>query len=269
MQLSIFYRTGSGELRENNQDSLAIDDEIPPLEMSAAAQRQLDDSQSRVLLVADGMGGQNSGEIASRLTAERLRTRLKRPPLGENGIVDALRETNRDVFDEMIAHPEQSGMGSTVAGVVIADGDSWVFNVGDSRSYRFRDRYLEQLSQDDSADTVSYGDSETQAKTGRITQCLGGASQFVEIDPHVRQVRLTPGSQLLLCSDGLSDVVSLDVMEVACAEPSGLQVVDTLFEAAMSAGGPDNISIILVRLENVFSNGAPDPGASGKEPPIV
>lgn len=260
MRLEIFYRTGRGKVRARNEDSLAVDDEAPPLEMSTSAWRLLDTDQPRILLVADGMGGENSGEIASRLVGERLARRLKEITLGESSIVEMLRKTNRDVFDEMIVHPELGGMGSTVAGMVIASNDGWIFNVGDSRTYRFQDRFLEQLSRDDSADSVSYGDADNHPKTGRITQCLGGARQFIEIDPHVRRVRLATGSQFLLCSDGLSDVVSLDDMELACAEANGVQVVDALFEAAMTAGGPDNISIVLVRVEE--KDGPTIPGTS-------
>jgi serine/threonine protein phosphatase PrpC len=260
MRLQIFYRTGRGRVRAHNEDSLAIDDDIPRLEMSASVQRVLDTDRPRVVLVADGMGGENSGEIASRLVGERLAMRLKEITLGQSSIVDMLRKTNRDVFDEMTVRPELGGMGSTVAGMVIANGDGWTFNVGDSRTYRLQDRYLEQLSHDDSADSVSYGHADNHAKTGRITQCLGGARQFIEIDPHVRRVRLATGSQFLLCSDGLSDVVSLDDMELACAEANGVQVVDALFEAAMTAGGPDNISIVLIRVEK--KDGPTIPGTS-------
>ena len=128
------------------------------------------------------------------------------------------------------------GMGTTVAGLMLAPGRAVWFNVGDSRLYRCRDGRIEQLSVDD----VPPG-----PRSGLITQTLGGAPVFVPIAPHIGGQELMLPSRFLLCSDGLTDMLPDDEIERALAE-SDEDAVRALFAAAMQAGGVDNISVIVV-----------------------
>jgi serine/threonine protein phosphatase PrpC len=236
--------THTGRVREHNEDTVAVGEWVRNEPMEAPERFSLDAERPVVVLVADGMGGHNAGEVASRLAAERLGHVLARADLDAAEIEAALLSVNREIFDRMRERPEWLGMGTTVVGLVFAGDRAWAFNVGDSRGYRVQDGFLAQITTDDTRDAVAYGEAGPGRKTGAITQALGGAPSFVEILPHVQGVRVRPGSVFLLCSDGLSDMVGLDDMEAALSDDLG-QSARALFDKAMAAGGEDNVSIVL------------------------
>jgi serine/threonine protein phosphatase PrpC len=194
-------------------------------------------------LVADGMGGYAAGEEASRRVAFRLMEAV--PEVAdETGITVLLRQVNGELFDVMDENPQWLGMGTTVVGMVLrAAGIIW-FNLGDSRLYRYRDGFLRQLSLDDVPDPYAEG----QQRSHRITQALGGAPAFIEITPHTGTEPLMSDWRYLLCSDGLTDMLDVATIEAMMAEDD-VATVTALFERAMAAGGEDNMSIILVRIE--------------------
>ena len=237
--------THRGRVREVNEDSFAITNWI----RDGEAHSQLEPTPM-MALIADGMGGHSRGEVASRLVAHQLRQELAHSELLSNDdVADALRSCNRAVFDASRQSSETHGMGSTVVGVIVTDDKVLVFNVGDSRCYRFRDGYLTQLSIDDTADPPSYGDHSPSEKSGRITQALGGAETYMDIEPHLKELQPALGLILLLCSDGLTDMLSPDQIEASLHDDLAVSVA-TLQNAALGAGGYDNISIILLRLES-------------------
>ena len=135
----------------------------------------------------------------------------------------------------MAADRSFRGMGTTVAGLLLSAARVLWFNVGDSRVYRYRDGSLQQLS----VDHVPPG-----LRSGIITQSLGGGFGFVPIEPDIGADDLAVPSRWLVCSDGLTDMI--DDTEIArCLEDNDEEAARKLFEAAMAAGGDDNISIIL------------------------
>jgi serine/threonine protein phosphatase PrpC len=193
-------------------------------------------------LVADGMGGHAAGEEASRLAAFRLAESV--PSLdGEPAVAAFLRQVNREIFDAMRENSQCRGMGTTVAGLMVRPGGVLWFNVGDSRVFRYRDRFLRQLSIDDVPDL----DVGRTGRSGSLTQALGGAATFIEVVPHVGTDPLVPGWRYLLCSDGLTDMVDLAAIEAAMAAADAAAVT-RLFERAMIPG-QDNISIIVATIE--------------------
>jgi serine/threonine protein phosphatase PrpC len=243
LQARVIAFTHQGAVRSHNEDTIAVGGWVhnAPMEAPRPMVHALD--RPLLCLVADGMGGHAAGEEASRLAALRL-AEFAPTVADAAGISAAVRRVNREIFHAMREDARRLGMGTTVAGILIrGDGILW-FNVGDSRLFRYRDRMLRQLSIDDVLDP----DADPRFRLPMITQALGGAPTFVEVEPHVGVEPLAPGARYLMCSDGLTDMVDLAAIE---AELGGDDVtaVAELFDAAMFAGGHDNISMVLVRIE--------------------
>lgn len=187
-------------------------------------------------LVADGIGGHVAGEVASQIVVELLR-----PVLGSltnrREITLAVNAANNGLFATMERHPALEGMGTTIAGAILHEGHALVFNTGDSRIYLHHQAELTQISEDD----VVGGKM--------LTQCLGGFVGPTWLDPHVREIRLPPGAKLLLCTDGLTDMVADDhiaaILGLGNAEPAEL-----LVQAALDAGGIDNVSAVVIEIRS-------------------
>jgi serine/threonine protein phosphatase PrpC len=243
LQARVTAFTHQGAVRDQNEDTIAVGSWVRNAPMDAPRQTVHEIGGLLLCLVADGMGGYAAGEEASRRAAFRL-VEVVPEVADESGITVLLRQVNGEIFDVMRENPQWLGMGTTVVGMVLrTDGIIW-FNLGDSRLYRYRDGFLRQLSLDDVPDPYAEG----QQRSHRITQALGGAPAFIEVTPHTGTEPLVPGWRYLLCSDGLTDMLDVATIEAMMAEDD-VATVTALFERAMAAGGEDNMSIILVRIE--------------------
>ena len=162
-----------------------------------------------ICLVADGMGGQPAGEVASRSVAERL-SRRAAEATDEAAVARLLHEANDALFARMNERPACYGMGATVAGVALAPSGVLAFNVGDSRVYRVEAGGLVQLSTDDTPGP-KLPDGRTAVYTSSIiTQVLGGYGPDQpgeRLVPHVLSEPLADGARYLICSDGLTDLL--------------------------------------------------------------
>ena len=186
-------------------------------------------------LVTDGMGGHVGGEVASRLAIEILRPVLASLASSEQMQL-TLNAANKALFDTMKHQPELSGMGTTIAGALL-DGDrTFLVNVGDSRIYQHLNGKLTQLSLDHVVEGYM------------LTQCLGGFRPGARIEPHVREIALMPGMRLLLCSDGLTDMISDDTI-AALLEEQSPDPAKLLVQAALDAGGMDNVSAVVIEIQ--------------------
>lgn len=235
LAVRILAFTHAGAVRPHNEDCLAVGGRIESAPMTEPIEIVHDLAQPVVLMVCDGMGGHNAGEVASDLAIRKL---VRDLPGGaaESALAESLRRANQIVFDAAAIEPGRAGMGTTVAGIRIAAEGAFWFNVGDSRIYRYRNGFMRQLSIDDSG------------PTGGLTQALGGAGAFIDVEPHVGDEPVVAGWRYLICSDGLTDMVSFEEIEAALAEAPEI-AVRRLFDAAMAAGGHDNISILLALVE--------------------
>ena len=226
--------THRGLLREHNEDSITVAGWVSDVAMSGLRRSRHELAAPLLCAVADGMGGHAAGEIASRYAIKRLAAE----PFAAaeaSAVAAVLAAINAELYQTMRSDRSLAGMGTTVAGLLLAAGRALWFNIGDSRIYRHRDGSLRQLSIDD----VPAG-----ARSGIITQSLGGALAFAPVDPHIGVGDLEIPSRWLICSDGLTDMV--DAAEIEhCMAGSDEQAARRLFEAAMAAGGADNISIVL------------------------
>jgi serine/threonine protein phosphatase PrpC len=239
--------THQGAVRADNEDTIAVRDWIKRLPMKAPVMLEHEVATPLICLVADGMGGHAAGEVASRTVAEHL-SRRAAEAADVATLAQLLHDANAELFALMQESPVWAGMGTTVAGMVVAPSGILVFNVGDSRVYRIERDGLVQLSTDDTPGP-KLADGRTAAMTSNlVTQSLGGAYQLAGIDPHVLSKPLEDGARYLICSDGLSDLLERRAMEGLLGDDDAASA-GALFEAAMAQGGDDNISLILLRLE--------------------
>lgn len=225
------------------------------------------DADRKLVVLADGMGGYQAGEVASQLAIDVVRedssdATLTEADLGridpETGISVAMRQlrgaiekANNRICSVARGREELNGMGTTIVAARFYDGRVGIAHVGDSRCYRLREGVLEQLTRDHSyvQDQLEKGlISEDEAKhspqKNLITRALG-IDAIAEAD--VQEFRTRPGDSYLLCSDGLSDLVDDKSIEaVLVSENSPTDRTKTLIDVANSNGGRDNISVILV-----------------------
>ncbi|MDF3289563.1 MULTISPECIES: PP2C family protein-serine/threonine phosphatase [Streptomyces] len=232
-----------GLVREHNEDSLAAG----PWTLCGTV---TDNPQTLlfpfgtplVVAVADGLGGQPGGEVASALTVRRL-SRVGRALDTESNLRDALKACNHDVYAAADANPALRTMGTTVAGVVVLPESALAFNIGDSRVLAVGQDGLRQLSVDDNPPLAP-----GQRTTNIVTQTLGGAVEFRDVNPHVRCHPLTEDARFLVCTDGLTDPVPDEELDSLLQEYEDGRAAFELWKAAIEAGGPDNITLAVVRI---------------------
>jgi serine/threonine protein phosphatase PrpC len=241
--LAVSALSHDGALREHNEDSLAVGPWTTCASTTLTPQTFVFPVENPLTVaVADGLGGHPGGEFASTLVVQEL-SRLAGTLADERSVRAALDSANRVVYDAAGRYHGLLGMGTTVAGVVLAGGELIVFNVGDSRVYGSSREGLTRLSVDDSP-PLAPGETSTSI----VTQTMGGSPGHTSIDPHVATVALDPAARYLVCSDGLTDVVDDESIGSLLARYSGLEAAVELWRAAMQAGGPDNITVAVVEL---------------------
>lgn len=238
--------THRGAVRQVNEDALVMGAlTVAGGSMNAPARCLLPVQEPLVLAVADGLGGHAAGEIASEHAVHRM-AESGFQLVGPEPMRTLLQHIDEEIREHSVQNEEFSGMGTTVAGLLLTEEGIYWFNVGDSRTYRIRNSHLEQLSDDDSPPTVP-GEDGRPTSTNFITQSLGGSSS-TQMQPHVGQDHESGAEGWLMCSDGLSDLVTDDEMnQILAGADSDEAVVRDLWQAAMKASGRDNISIVLVR----------------------
>ncbi|MBB4587910.1 serine/threonine protein phosphatase PrpC [Rhizobium leguminosarum] len=193
-----------------------------------------------LVMVADGMGGHARGEIASEISLQELERRTDNL-LDQHGIIPAIRGANRVVYDLAASNPAYRGMGSTLVGAQMDEEVCTWFNVGDSRAYLCRSKRLQQLSKDH-VPPMAKGATRSHA----ISQSLGGAPYFREVTPSIGSLDLTLGDRILLCSDGLTDVVSDDEIASIICFDGPAACVASLLDLVLSKGAPDNVTVIVL-----------------------
>jgi protein phosphatase len=257
--------THNGLVRSNNEDSILCDGWMrnrpmdEPIEFSFAP----DSSEVRVFALADGLGGHSSGEVASQFALSRLCSAVAGSAAVSKDSLDALiQDVHKSLFNISAADPIYRGMGATVAGLLVEPkGLVHLFHVGDSRIYRREDRFLQLLTKDDRLESDGYGEANLGSHSkSSLLQCLGGLREFSQIDPHVTWFEMSDVPEtFLLCSDGVSDMISQDEMEESMSD-SHQTTVRTIFERVRNAGAKDNVSIIIVEVS---------PGSRPHETPLI
>ncbi len=223
-----------------------------------------------VFVVADGMGGAQAGEVAARIAVEAFKDGLDGSGATEERLASRAREANRRIFELASTDHDRAGMGTTLTAAYLDGSELAIAHVGDSRAYLFRDASLTRLTQDHSLvdELVRRGKlSEEEAaehpQRSIITRALG-PEPSVEVDTWTYPVR--SGDVLLLCSDGLTSMVSEEqVTEILGRSQRLDDAAQALIDEANRAGGRDNITVVLVRLEEVEAGS----DGNGDAPTIV
>src|SRR3954452_8555212 len=220
-----------------------------------------------LFVVADGMGGAQSGEVASEMAVEAFGAGIPHGHSPAEGLVRIIETANQRIHQRSRAESQRAGMGTTVTAAYVGENSVTVAHVGDSRCYRVRDGELERLTDDHSlvGDLVRLGklteeQAETHPQRSVITRALGPEPN-VMVD--VEEFGARAGDLFLVCSDGLTAMVREDKLKPLLVGHSGSldQLGHDLIAAANAAGGRDNITVILFTLEEVDGSAMGAPGA--------
>ena len=254
LSVEVAGKSDVGCVRQNNEDNFGYD------------------SRYGIYVVCDGMGGQAAGEVASKMAVDVVLTYFREaskngsfPPVGTplenvseraNTLGSAIHLANEAIYEAAAHHAAQSGMGSTIVGVLVDQGFYSIGHAGDSRIYRVRQGAIEQLTRDHSLvmEQVRRGlltmeEAQHSEMQNIIIRALGPEEK---VQPDLDDQMAQPGDVLLLCSDGLIRHVPDDsILEVVQGTISLQLMADRLIEAARDGGGSDNITVLLLRFEEL------------------
>jgi protein phosphatase len=240
--------TDTGQRRDNNEDNILVD------------------TSHALAIVADGMGGHNAGEVASQLAIDvtsqfliaglHIESRMDDAFSSAEPMQDLLEKSiqlaNRKIIEESSNDDSKSGMGTTIVCLVFCNNWFVIGNIGDSRCYRFRNGEINQLSEDHSwiqgmvaRGTIKKDDAKKHPQRGLLLQALGNT----EIKPTFTSGCPQAGDVFVLCSDGLTEVVSNNTIGFVLKQNGSPQkTAEKLVHLANENGGPDNISVIVVKI---------------------
>src|SRR5256884_8152646 len=255
LRLDVAQLTDVGRKREHNEDNMAY---VIPKDPQVMAKK------GALFIVADGMGGHAAGEVASEIAVDTVSNVYYQDDSDDvaYSLLHAIKRANALIHQRAAENMLRSGMGTTCVAAVLRGNMAYIANVGDSRAYLVRDGQVKQVSQDHSwvAEQVRAGlltedQARTHAQRNVITRCLGTQAD-VEIDVFPEQ--LEDKDALVLCTDGLSGLVSDEDLQRIVNQFVPQESVYHLVERANENGGPDNITAIVVHVQE-----------TGWEPPNV
>jgi protein phosphatase len=245
-----------GQVREHNEDHLLVGDLDAKLPVDVTEPWAVTSDQGPLLVVCDGMGGVEGGEIASELAAQVMWREMKRTPATRDPEVfarllrRAVRVANHDVHAMARREPGLRGMGTTLSAAGVVGDRLVIATVGDSRAYVLRCGALVQVTRDQSLQSAllaaGHTANEAASAGGAILQALGVGP---DVDPSLSIIELRCGDRVMLCSDGLHGLVGDPALALLVAEPHSVaDAVKLLIAAARAAGGSDNITAIVCEL---------------------
>ncbi len=263
MTVSFAGLTDVGESRDHNEDGFLIFDMVADTDVIEAASEHPLDQRPLLLAVSDGMGGAQAGEVASALTLEALREHASGAVqhLGgsetaglEAWLAEGIHRANRRVLEAGRRDSSAQGMGATATAALVFPGAAVLAHVGDSRAYHIRQGQLRQLTTDHTfvgklvaQGQLSAEEAENHEQRHVLLQAVG-VKEVVEVD--ALTVVLRSGDQVLLCSDGLYDLISDEgIAETLAAGGTPLSQCRALITAANSLGGFDNTTVIILHVD--------------------
>lgn len=252
--MRVVSKTNVGMVRSNNEDSFLV-------------------REPYLFVVADGMGGHAAGEIASRATLKAFEAATHELRVGFEGdasnvLKEAFIKANEHVFKMAVSNEEYTGMGTTMTALYLqADNTAYVAHIGDSRMYLFRHGVLMQVTQDHTYVTklleerkITRQEAQIHPKRHMLMRAIG-VEEEIEFD--VIPFTVEAGDRLLLCTDGLSDMLT-EMEMTAIMEQEDLDAVgEALIEKALDNGGRDNVTLVLIDLGEEKEVGLSDNGEQG------
>ena len=237
------FKTDNGKMRERNEDSLFV---MP---------------QEEIYIVADGVGGQNSGELASSTAVKSIAEYIKANSL--HGIVDeenlriyfweCIKNANQIIYQTAKRSIENAGMATTVVLLHLAKGNAFFVNVGDSRAYIYRGGQISQVTEDHTyvnelvkGGSITKEQAEIHPQKNMITRALGGNDKIL---PDFYRLETMKNDIIILCTDGLYGELTVDeIRDLAAASNSMSTLSRNLVQRANQNGGNDNITVICLKI---------------------
>ena len=250
MRIEVGVASDIGQVREGNEDSYVV--------------------EAPLYAVADGMGGHRGGEVASSLALDTIEAMFR---AGDGTLADQVRAANRAVHERSLQDRRVSGMGTTVTAVVVEDTTVRLAHVGDSRAYLLRAGDLRQITADHTlvarmvtAGEISRQEADVHPHRNVLTRSIGTEAS-VKVDEG--DLVLLDDDRLLLCSDGLTDMVSEDqIKAILEAEPDPQRAANRLVKAANRAGGVDNITALLLHAHAEGGDAPATPTPPSRRPDV-
>ncbi|APB30483.1 MULTISPECIES: Stp1/IreP family PP2C-type Ser/Thr phosphatase [Vagococcus] len=250
--MQIEFQTSVGRKRKNNQDTVGV---------------YKNKKNITLAIVADGMGGHQAGDTASYLAVTGLgevweETMLTQKDDVCDWLVDHIQEENARIFDQGSINPEMFGMGTTIVSTVILEDELILAHVGDSRAYIVRDEEIKQLTDDHSLvnELIKTGEisaemAQNHPKKNILVRSIGVPGE-VEVD--ISLISFKPQDMILLCSDGLTNMLTDDeIKEVMLTDSLLKNRVEKLIELANIAGGTDNITVLIIDFDDDLQEDTP------------
>lgn len=243
--MEVAFKSHIGHIRQVNEDSADV---------------YYRENNTVLAVVADGMGGHQAGDVASQMTLQKLQESFAVVDLNKDiagwseWLLEAIKAANHYVYQYSLENAQYQGMGTTIVAALFLDSDYIVAHVGDSRVYRFADQQLHQITEDHSlvyelvrSGQLTQEEADSHPQRNIITRALG-TEEEVEID--LKVLSYLGGEQLLLCSDGLSNMVQDSaITEILSKSDTVEEKVNELIHRALEAGGDDNISLVVIQTE--------------------
>ena len=236
--MHIAYKTDVGRQREINEDSILVD------------------QGKGIFLLADGLGGHQAGEVASALCVNEihryLREKIDRITLKEvpNLLIEAVVHAHKTIKVKSMSDPKLLGMGTTIVALLIKDHDAYICHAGDSRAYIIRDG-IKQITKDHTytghlENDIMLKELYSRTRSPILSQAVG---TVMKIEPEINHIGLKAGDIILICSDGLTDMLSdEEISEITLRHENKInEAADMLVNEANNRGGRDNISVILIK----------------------
>jgi serine/threonine protein phosphatase PrpC len=236
--LNVGFRTDPGAAQKTNEDSLHVDEKLG------------------LFIVADGLGGHNAGEIASHMAVQEIAASLRKGLKSKKNLAEAIQEAvaeaNRAIFFTAASYPGWNEMGTTVVMALFHGKSVFISHIGDSRAYMVKNFAIKQLTQDHTfvAEWIREGSiTPEKARTHKARHGLTMAIGIEEdIEPEITELAWNGEGALLLCSDGLTEALEdSEILDIVSTAATPQEACDALVKTANENGGPDNISVILIR----------------------
>jgi len=236
------FLSDRGKVRQHNEDSVGF----------------FQNNAGILAIVADGMGGHLAGDVASQMTISTFKTLWEEEPAingpgeAENWLRQKVAEVNKAVYEHSVSHPECQGMGTTIVTALVTKTYATIGHIGDSRCYLLNNSGFNQVTQDHSlvnelvkSGQISKEDAEHHPRKNVLLRALG-TEQNVDLD--LKTIEMDDNDLLLLCSDGLSNKVTDDILEKELSQSDDLtKTAHELVQLANDNGGEDNISLIMLK----------------------
>lgn len=255
MRIEASYISNVGTTRKKNEDSLLINDILVCDADMDSADEVTSSGERQIYVVADGMGGHQMGEIASRTVLEVFRQRYK--DIENEADISDVVFFAKDALDRLAGDDNlRYGMGTTVSGIFFAHNEFFVFNCGDSRVYLLRDGALERLTKDHSLvqelvdlGTITESEMRFHPQKNIVTSAVVADLHGGLPDVDAKAMKMSGDSTFLICTDGLWESMGSEEMEECFRDMK--KTVECLLKGAIAGGGRDNISAIVVRIRDI------------------